>query len=397
MDCFFQSFSAPVPLFSTICGVLAVACLLLQAYVWREYYWRVVRYRKSSDAATPLPDAQLPPASVVVYACDNAESLRRNIPALFDQDYPDFEVVIVDDASTDDTPEVIQMLMNTYPRLYATRVPADACALSRKKLALTLGIKAVKNDCVALLDANCEPASPHWLRNTMRHFADGADVVIGYSRYEAPDTFADRYRLCDRLLFSLRYLSCAVRRTPFMAEGTNLAYRKSLFFDHKGFGQRLNLRYGDDDLFVNEVAAPGNTRVEISPESFVTVRGDDFVTMWRLQKMRYSFTAPYLQHDRQALFAGEQAAVYLFYAAWAGMLAAGICYPAVLLAALLLLLLRGALLTVVFRKLCRLFGEPSFGLNVLLYEWARPLTNAYYRLLARFRRDENKTWHSVKV
>ncbi len=396
MEYFFHSFLAPLPLLPIIWGSLAIVLLLWQFYIDKSYYLHTILYRKQHENKATGKES-LPPASVIVYANDNAESLRRNIPVLFGQEYPDFEVIVVDDASTDDTPEVLQGLATRYPHLYSTKVPADACALSRRKLALTLGIKAAKNDCLLLLDAACRPASPLWLRNMMRHFAEGADIVLGYSRTDVPAGFTCLYKAFDRLLFSLRYLSCAVRGCPYMGVGSNLAYRKSLFFEHKGFSRTLNLRYGDDDLFVNEVATGENTRAEIAPESFVTVENDDFDTLWRIQKMRHFFTMPYLRHRKQVLFAGEQAAVYLFYGAVAALMASGIHYLTVILWGVLLLVLRGVLQGIVFRKLSQAFDTPQMGLRVLLFELMRPLVNGCFRLSAWRRREDTKTWRSMKI
>ena len=125
------------------------------------------------------------------------------------------------------------------------------------------------------------------------------------------------------------YQELTAEAEPYMGEGTNVVYRKSLFFGHKGFSRTLNLRYGDDDLFINEVATPQNTRVEISPESRVDVCTDDFISLWRMSKLRYCFTAPYLRHSRRYLFAFEQLSVYLFYVALVAMSVIQPSYPAV--------------------------------------------------------------------
>ena len=182
-----------------------------------------------------------------------------------------------------------------------------------------------------------------------------------------------------------------------MGEGTNVVYRKSLFFGHKGFSRTLNLRYGDDDLFINEVATPQNTRVEISPESRVDVCTDDFISLWRMSKLRYCFTAPYLCHSRRYLFAFEQLSVYLFYAALVAMSVIQPSYPAVGGAVLLLLLWRGIMQTWVYKRLARTMDMPPLGMKVLLYEWSRPWVNLYYYFSARRRKEENYTWCRMKI
>lgn len=378
-----------------VCGVVAFLLMLFLLYVDVAYYARVLRASRS-DANIP-DEGPLPPVSLIVYACDNAASLRRNLPELFAQDYPDFEVVVVDDASTDETRDLLRLYADRFPRLYSTYVPSDACALSRRKLAITLGFKAVRNEYVVLLDATCRPASRYWLRNMMRRFSDEVGIVLGYTRFESEQVGLSRYAAYDRLLFAARYLSCALRGNPYMGEGTNVVYRKSLFFDHKGFSRTLNLRYGDDDLFVNEVATGQNTRVEIAPESRVDAVTDDAVTLWRHAKLRYLFTAPYLHHSRRWLFLFEQWSVYLFYAALGGMWAMQPLHPVVWFTTLLLLLWRALMQTLFYKRLARALDIPCLGFRVMGYEWLRPLVGLKEAFSVRRRREENRTWGSMKV
>ncbi len=392
-----QFFTRPLFIEFIVLAVAALCLLFYQVYINRAYYLRTTRYQRTQSACDVADTAGFLPASIIVYACDNAESLRRNIPILFNQDYPDFEVVVVDDASIDDTREVLQQLMRQYSRLYVTYVPSDAKALSRKKLALTLGLKAAKNDHVVMLEAACVPDTSLWLRRIMARFDENIDVVLGYTHLSFPETFYGRYMAYDRLLFSLRYLSCAVRRRPFMGEGTNLAYKKSLFFERKGFIKTLNFRYGDDDLFVNEVSNRTNTAVEISPESFVSVASEDTAFWWRLLKLKYRFTARCLRGRQQTLFAIEQCGVYLFYAMLVGMVICQPMHPIVPLTALMLLALRIMLQVITYRKVTLAFGENKLAWRVLLYEWIRPIVNGYYWWLSHHRREENKTWISSKI
>ncbi|MCD8288241.1 MAG: glycosyltransferase [Porphyromonadaceae bacterium] len=382
--------SQPLVTFAVVALILAFVLLLFLTYVDVHYYLQVCRARRADDGRErSLAGEPFPPVSLIVYARDNADFLRRHLPEYFKQDYPDFEVVVVDDASTDDTQDLLHLYAQQYPRLYSTYVPLDACVLSHRKLAITLGFKAIKTDYAVVIDARCVPSSSYWLRNMMRRFSDGVDLVMGYTRLDMPSLPETRYWVYDRMLFAANYLSCALLGAPYMGEGTNVAYRKSLFFDHKGFSRTLKFRFGEDDLFINETAVAGNSRVEMARDSFVDVRSDDNSPLWSLLKLRYCFTAPYLRHSHRGLFIGEQWSTYLFYVALVVGIVFQPAHPVVWIAALVLLLWRGVMQTKVYGRMADALELPRIGLWVLLYEWGRPVVNLYFALLARWRRREN--------
>lgn len=166
-----------------------------------------MKYLESEEKGdVPYTDKQ-PGVSVIVYAKNDAEHLEVFLPSILSQNYPDFDVIVVNDGSTDETRDVVTRLESEYDNLYQTYIPDEARSLSRKKLALTVGIKAAKHDIVMLTNANCAPEGSDWLTYMMRNFVEGVDIVAGYAYIDGEGQRKRRYVAYDRLMFTLRYIS----------------------------------------------------------------------------------------------------------------------------------------------------------------------------------------------
>ena len=253
----------------------------IQVFYYLYFYRKPLKYLESEEKGDVLYTDKRPGVSVIVYAKNDAEHLEVFLSSILSQNYPDFDVIVVNDGSTDETRDVVTRLESEYDNLYQTYIPDEARSLSRKKLALTVGIKAAKHDIVMLTNANCEPEGSDWLTYMMRNFVEGVDIVAGYAYIDGEGQRKRRYVAYDRLMFTLRYVSYILLHKTYMAEGYNLAYRKDLFFRNKGFSKHLNLHYGDDDLFINEVATADNTRIELSPESRMIIHYENNFKAWR--------------------------------------------------------------------------------------------------------------------
>jgi len=209
------------------------------------------------------------PVSIIVCAHDEEENLRELIPILLEQDYPDFEILIVNDRSNDATYEFLLKETKTNPRLRMVnieRVPAHADA---KKYAITLGIKAAQHEWILLTDADCRPENKHWIRSMASQFAAETKIVIGYSPYMTRPGFLNKFIRFESLITAIQYISFALLKNPYMGVGRNLAYRKSFFLDNKGFNNLLPITGGDDDLFVNQHATASNTAISMGADSNV--------------------------------------------------------------------------------------------------------------------------------
>ena len=149
-------------------GLLVVSTLFFIYLCLRDlsFYGRPVRAARQLSAE-PEPETEVtwPSVSVIICASNEAEHLRQTLPLILEQDYPNFEVIVVNVGSTDDTDELLSQFKARYEHLYYSYTPQDTRYLSQRKLALTIGIKAAKNERLLFTEAFCEPVSPHWIKS----------------------------------------------------------------------------------------------------------------------------------------------------------------------------------------------------------------------------------------
>ncbi|MCM0371684.1 glycosyltransferase [Bacteroides fragilis] len=332
---------------------------------------------------------ELPPLSVVICARNESENLRRNLPAILKQDYPDLEVIVINDGSTDESEDLLSELEEEYPNLYHSFTPDSARYISRKKLALTLGIKASKYDWLVFTEADCTPVSDKWLRRIARNFTPSTDIVLGYSGYERGKGWLHKRVSFDSLFTSLRYLGFALAGKPYMGIGRNLAYRKELFFKVKGFSTHLNMQRGEDDLFINQIANENNTRVETSPDSVIRMQPVERYKDWKEEKVSYMATARFYKGSQRWLLGLETATRLLFYVACLSGIVFGILSFHWLAAGLVLLLwiVRYSAQAYVINKTANEMGDNrSYYFTLLVFDIIRPLQSLKFRLYRLYRR-----------
>ena len=339
---------------------------------------RTIRGRKKRlqvDATTPADE--LPGVSVVLCAHNERENLSHYLQALITQDYPTYEVIVVDDGSEDDTREIIERYMVHDDRLHMTFVPYGARVGSTKKLALTLAAKAAKYDYLLMTDADCVPENKLWIRAMMNGFADGKDVVLGFSPYFEETGHVNRLVRYDTLFNGLHYMGAAYWGLPYMGVGRNLAYRKSLFFESGGFTHLMTNTAGDDDLFVNHVATSRNTAVVLQRESLVWSVPKRTMREWWQQKRRHLSVSPAYKLSTKIRLVTEPLTRGLFYALVLFIL---IRYGVSLisLAALVLFLLRWILQTAIINTSARRIGTKRFRMATVLWlDITLPLVNLW--------------------
>lgn len=234
------------------------------------------------------------PISVIVCAKNEEENVKNFIPLLAEQDYPDFEIVLIDDASSDDTLEVFEEFEKRYPNVRLVKVKNNEAFWGNKKYALTLGIKAAKKEYLLFTDADCYPASKDWITAMSSQFTLHRTIVLGYGGYEKiANSFLNKIIRFETLLTAIQYFSWAKLGLPYMGVGRNMAYKKEEFFNVNGFIEHIQIRSGDDDLFINQAANGKNVSIAYTPESFTYSKPKTSFKDFFTQKRRHVATANY--------------------------------------------------------------------------------------------------------
>ncbi|NID13372.1 glycosyltransferase [Fibrivirga algicola] len=261
-------------------GVLTIQVLCL-LFLFARTAFRPV----SAPVGAP-PSAQ--GVTVVVCANNEHDNLLELLPMLTSQDYPLYEVLVMDDRSTDLSDVLLEELVPLLPNLRYIRIDVEAAHVTPKKYALTIAMKKATYPTVLLTDADCRPTSDQWLTGMMEPLSDESiDIVLGISPYDRKPGFLNFLIRSETLFTAVQYVSLALAGRPYMGVGRNLLYRRELFFRHKGFYSHMRVWGGDDDLFVNEAATARNVAVSLHPDTFMTSAPKETWRAWRRQKQRH--------------------------------------------------------------------------------------------------------------
>ena len=239
--------------------------------------------------------------SLIICAKNETENLLINIPHWLQQDYPNFEIILINNASIDNTLEVMNSFAKKDPRIKIVDVENNEAFWANKKYALTLGIKRANNRYLIFTDADCKPASKKWLKEMTSLFTLNKQLILGFGAYDKLPGFLNKLIRFETLMTATQYFSYAVAGMPYMGVGRNLGYTSNLYFDNNGFTSHINVPSGDDDLFVNEAATKDNTAICFSKNSFTYSSPKKSWKAWFIQKKRHFSTAKYYKYKHKLL------------------------------------------------------------------------------------------------
>ncbi|WP_299683865.1 glycosyltransferase [uncultured Dokdonia sp.] len=251
-------------------------------------FFFVFAFAKAKKATS----SYLPPVSLIVCSKNEAENLRRNIPHWLAQKYAHFEIVLINDASRDETKDVIEEFAELHPSIVQVHVENNEAFWGSKKYALTLGIKKASHDHLLFTDADCTPESAYWIQEMSNHFVGKKELILGYGAYEKiKGSWLNKLIRFETVLTAIQYFSYAIAGRPYMGVGRNLAYTTNLFYEQRGFIDHMKVQSGDDDLFVNQAGTRENVAVNFHPDSFTISTPKKTFGQWYTQKRRHVSTS----------------------------------------------------------------------------------------------------------
>ncbi len=230
------------------------------------------------------------PISVIICAKNEAHNLADFLPSILHQIYTNFEIVLVNDHSTDKTLELMLSFKGKYNSIKVVNL-VNEDSTGNKKHAITQGIKAATYEHLLFTDADCKPNSEYWIKEMSAFFSNDKSIILGYGAYQKKNTWLNKLIRFETLLTAIQYFSYAKIGLPYMGVGRNLAYTKSQFYAANGFANHKHIKSGDDDLFINQVATKKNTAICFSSKSFTVSKPNTTFKKWMHQKRRHITTA----------------------------------------------------------------------------------------------------------
>ena len=306
-----MNFNVLVFAFNWQTGIFIIFCLcaFIQIFYFLFFYLRLAIF-------TPIAkdNVQTHPVSVVICARDEAANIATNLPGVLIQEYAStHEVIVVNDNSFDDTKYVLEEFKKTFKQLSVVELSQEAKMIPGKKFPLAVGIKSAKHEIVLLTDADCVPATEHWIESMQNTYGKDTEIVLGYSPFHKMKGFFNKMVRWECFHTALQYLSYALAGMPYMGVGRNLSYKKTIFFRHKGFSSHHNIPGGDDDLFINKAATKSNTSININPNSFTLSKPAENWKQWTKQKKRHYTTGKYYKKIHQFLLGTYASSQFFFY------------------------------------------------------------------------------------
>ena len=379
MDCILSHFS--IEELSLLAAVLVF--FLLELYYWLFVFGRVGLRKLRLQSMTE----QQAPVSIIIAVRNEYEALQKNLSLILEQDYPEFEVIVVNDCSEDDTEILLATMQQKYPNLILRAIEKNGSTRHNKKMALGIGIKAARYELVLFTDADCYPSGSQWLRMMQRYFTDKKELVLGYTKL----TDTPKWIRADYFMQSLHYLGKALRGKAYMGLNSNLAYRRDLFFDNKGFDLRVTENLREDIVLVNKIATRKNTGVALGAGSTTISTLRYSSEKWKRRRIKELHSLDITGRGPHYPALTEAIVRLLFFTILAISALVFVTNNIVLLSLLFVFVMRFVLQIIVWKRSQKRLGERRLIPMLWIWDFVSPIYYIYLIFSAKIKRTP-KTW-----
>ena len=252
---------------TTILLYALLAIIALEVFNYFIFYTKLAFSKNTIQKQT---DRMQKPVSLVVYIKDQQDILPQYLPTLLEQDHPNYQIILVNNASCDDSLEILEAFEKTHPKIKLVNVINNEAFWNNKKYALTLGIKVAKHDYLVFTEPSGQLLSSTWLSSMSNYFSHKKQVVIGHtSIIKKKRSFINKlFRYHNTFAFSKLFIGTDITG-PLHGNILNQGYLKDLFYANNGFIQQMKIPFGEQYSFIQQVATSKNTTIAIDQSSFV--------------------------------------------------------------------------------------------------------------------------------
>lgn len=261
----------------TILFYIFIAVIFIQILHYTILYGNIAFGSSNSQKSS-----EIIPVSILVYIKDQENNLPAFLPALLNQEHPKFEIILINNASEDNSLEIIESFAAGNPKIKIVNVINNEAFWGNKKYALTLGIKVASFNQLLFIEPDALPSSPFWALEMSQKFSSSKGVILGHTQIrKTPKSFISQLLRYQNTFKSTDLFAWSHFGKPIHGNARNQGYKKDLFYKVNGFIREMKIPYGDEYAFIEEIGTKKNTAEAISANSFTVMDIPNTFSTWK--------------------------------------------------------------------------------------------------------------------
>lgn len=355
----------------TITDIVLLASLLvvffMQIYFLLRYYLKLARHRDDD----PIQNSNR--ISIILSVRNEEQHIREILDKFKEQQFEDYQILVINVHSEDNTDGILNVLAETNPKLKVTTLSQET-QFSEKQI-INIGLKGASSPWIVLLTSSTGEINPDWLANMNGLLSAETDLVVAYTNIERLKGF--RNLICRLERFSQFMISGAwtLAGKPFVFNENNVLFKKTMYFDTLGFRHKMNRNFANLELIFNENMKKGRVKITTNPDLAIREhieddRGDHIRLLKKGVQIRQSLSWA----KKISLFMDDVTRILL-----PGLVAAVIIlHPEYWITFSVIPLIYLILLAIIVKMLLKRLNERKIFLSSLAYILIKPILNWWF-------------------